>query len=117
MLSQLYKLEDDWQYDRSEGDWFKVLEPTITALIQKTLDHKYQLSATGRDYEYTWPNNGDKYDSGEMKVLGPDPRGRQGVRFTMFPGLKVTLMNKENPPLENVSNALVRTQLWPNRLG
>lgn len=94
----------------SEKHWLRFFAPAITPIIQKTLGHKLQLLATGRDNAYTWPTNGEGFDPNEMTIIGASERLPLDVRFTVFPGLKVTLPEFHHEGLQLISEAAVRVQ-------
>lgn len=82
--------------------------PQVTSVIQKALNHKLKLFATGCHYAYIWPNNGDVYDPTEMKIAGAQERLPLAVRVTVFPGLKVSISGADHASLQMVSEAAVR---------
>jgi hypothetical protein len=106
MLAQLFSRPSD----PSEKGWVDVFAPAVTPIIQMALNHKLQLLATGYDYAYIWPSNGENYDERDMKILGAKERLPLAVRFSVFPGLKVSLPGANHASLEMVSEAAVRVQ-------
>jgi hypothetical protein len=94
----------------AEKGYLDAYTPNVTTIIQKALNHNLQRLATGCNYAYTWPSNGDDYDPREMKIAGAEERLLLAVRVTVFPGLKVSLSEADDASFEMASEAAVRVQ-------
>lgn len=105
--------------NRPETDALKVSESEFTKVVQKTLHYRLQLSATGCEYAFTWPNPDEVFSSRNMQIDGgrsENTASQSIVLFTVFPGLEIKPMSSDEMESLPDAKAVVKVQRSEDRL-
>ena len=99
--------------DNSETDTLNLLESEFAKIIQKTLQYRLKLLATGCEYAFTWPSPDEIFSSGNMQFDGgrsENANGQSIVLFTVFPGLEIKPMSSNEMESLPDAKAVVKVQ-------
>lgn len=113
-IAKLYGLSSN----RSETDTLGVFESEFAKVIQRTLDYRLQLLATGCEYTFTWPRPDEVFESGNMQTDGgraENTAGESIVLFTVFPGLEIKPMSSDEMESVPDAKAVVKVQRSEDR--